>query len=781
MRIRIKVYPPIGVSFYYPATATHKLTVSIPNFYLRQNHTNDLYVYRFLRDSFNEALRTHFLLFDMEVPISSTIGTIIGTVIGRMQDGPFAYSFREYSTESSILPHEALPLGLLRIVNTGRTRNKSNQVRLQAHPRMNDVALDMLVTEHAKNFVASSTTFEDKRFVIFLARIPVDADDDTDHPQYRIHSCIAQSIYARFPNDRQDNSEPDQIETSGGETDPEETGRQDHQDHRDSQDSDSDYRDYAPPPSYRSRYRSRSASLRTPLSSTSGGGPAAGSVNTAPPLSLHMEPQPILPAQLWSLPWIALPTEAQVLNLFSLDTSIFDMACGFRPPKLSISGENVSILADRLIEAIEMALSQQDFERILSVDREFLIVGRSHNGRQHIRSLGRGIEREVIYLAFGRYSSQEAQAQWFLPRAGGYSSIAVSHTAHSMTSISTFRVKSLSVLGALTGLMLVHGIAPIPLSPVLIHYFIHNCDLQSIHPAFLAEWIPDLHKTLDDWLSLDHQSDIAAFQPHFSTYHDMQVACLQSRDLASHKSIASEMLHRAIIGPEPFTHREIQAFIEGFKMPCRRTGFNMTKIKTLVEGGSESFLNMIWTSHIKSFEDIRPHIHLSEPSQNVSLQLQEALSLCSGISFEQLLHTFLKGSGIPCPKLFEDALNHFAPVVDCSKIDDDMGFRSRVFYWAATGSPSIEINSLGITMSLCESSDTEYAPGITQREREAMIDAGKICFKTCISQMKVPAKHIIVLARGTYTSNAEPHSFQAAFDHWLLCEILNSLGNHSIL
>lgn len=107
---------------------------------------------------------------------------------------------------------------------------------------------------------------------------------------------------------------------------------------------------------------------------------------------------------------------------------------------------------------------------------------------------------------------------------------------------------------------------------------------------------------------------------------------------------------------------------------------------------------MVWTSHIKSFDDIAPHLHFPLPSQNVLSQLAAALSSHENIAFEELLHNFLKGTSVPCPKLFESARNHFASIVDLSKIDD-AGFRPHIFYWAATGSPSIEINGPGVSVS----------------------------------------------------------------------------------
>jgi hypothetical protein len=107
---------------------------------------------------------------------------------------------------------------------------------------------------------------------------------------------------------------------------------------------------------------------------------------------------------------------------------------------------------------------------------------------------------------------------------------------------------------------------------------------------------------------------------------------------------------------------------------------------------------MVWTSHIKSFDDIAPHLRFLLCSQNILSQLAAALSSYENVTFEELFHRFLKGTGVPCPKLFENARNHFTSIIDLSKIDD-LGFRPRIFYWAATGSPSIEINGPGVSVS----------------------------------------------------------------------------------
>jgi len=58
-----------------------------------------------------------------------------------------------------------------------------------------------------------------------------------------------------------------------------------------------------------------------------------------------------------------------------------------------------------------------------------------------------------------------------------------------------------------------------------------------------------------------------------------------------------------------------------------------------------------------------------------------------------------------------------------------------------------------------------------------MIAEGKLCFCTCPKEVRIPAPYLQKLAAGAVDAEA----FQKVFDHWLLCEILNGIGGHSIL
>lgn len=69
----------------------------------------------------------------------------------------------------------------------------------------------------------------------------------------------------------------------------------------------------------------------------------------------------------------------------------------------------------------------------------------------------------------------------------------------------------------------------------------------------------------------------------------------------------------------------------------------------------------------------------------------------------------------------------------------------------------------------------------TECDRPAMLANGKICFKTCLKEARVPLSWLVKLAGIPYSTNMEPSSFSAAVHHWLLCECLNAIGSHSIL
>jgi hypothetical protein len=138
------------------------------------------------------------------------------------------------------------------------------------------------------------------------------------------------------------------------------------------------------------------------------------------------------------------------------------------------------------------------------------------------RSGGDGIEREVIHTIFEDFR-QEA-AQWFTFHADGQATLTISHSYATARFVSASRKRNMAILGAATALCLIRGMSTPPLDPILLHFFIHDCQLDAIHPGILGEWHPDLKQLVSNWIRLGPDGDPSLFQTHFATYHDLQVS-----------------------------------------------------------------------------------------------------------------------------------------------------------------------------------------------------------------------------------------------------------------
>ena len=91
------------------------------------------------------------------------------------------------------------------------------------------------------------------------------------------------------------------------------------------------------------------------------------------------------------------------------------------------------------------------------------------------------------------------------------------------------------------------------------------------------------------------------------------------------------------------------------------------------------------------------------------------------------------------------------------------------------------MSTLTIQIIISEKNDLYYAENSNQAR--IMMDQGRISFRTCSRTARLPAKYIIGLAQASFppVPGGEPASFDDAFDHWLLCELLNAIGGHTIL
>jgi hypothetical protein len=147
-------------------------------------------------------------------------------------------------------------------------------------------------------------------------------------------------------------------------------------------------------------------------------------------------------------------------------------------------------------------------------------------GDQRIRSLGDGIEAEVIHTIFEEF--RRDAPQWLTLHGNGHATLAMSHARSTSGYVSATRRRNMAVFGAATALCLIRGLSVVPLDPLLLQFFIHGCDFESMHASIVGEWHPELKHTLSSWISIGAHGDPTPFQAHFALYHDLQVTSIHA-------------------------------------------------------------------------------------------------------------------------------------------------------------------------------------------------------------------------------------------------------------
>lgn len=115
------------------------------------------------------------------------------------------------------------------------------------------------------------------------------------------------------------------------------------------------------------------------------------------------------------------------------------------------------------------------------------------------------------------------------------------------------------------------------------------------------------------------------------------------------------------------------------------------------EGGPEVFLRQIATSYISGLGSIQDHLlFYDRPAHShILYQICDATQL-PDFTFKSMWLDFLNGTGIPCPQRFREIQETFSNVIDLTDLAvmDTPAFHSRMFVWAATGSPLLQGGSV---------------------------------------------------------------------------------------
>ncbi|KAJ3966559.1 hypothetical protein EV361DRAFT_771866, partial [Lentinula raphanica] len=192
-----------------------------------------------------------------------------------------------------------------------------------------------------------------------------------------------------------------------------------------------------------------------------------------------------------------------------------------------IKGQNTEEMLQAFTALVRKANIDGDFTALLSEHRHFQLVHIDENGIETFVSSGPGIEKEVLNLFIT--SNFDAASALLTNLTDDYTTLATVPML-SASDISLVKKNSLIQFGSAIGLSLVHGIYPVDINPLLLVYFLNDCNLSSITKSL--------------------------------------VSALHDRSARQHQSLAWTMLHNAIIGPESANHPYLVAFMQGFLLPC---------------------------------------------------------------------------------------------------------------------------------------------------------------------------------------------------------------------
>ncbi|THU97734.1 hypothetical protein K435DRAFT_857294 [Dendrothele bispora CBS 962.96] len=481
----------------------------------------------------------------------------------------------------------------------------------------------------------------------------------------------------------------------------------------------------------------------------------------------------IIPPTLWGETWTPPVVESSELtSLQELPKYVYSLIHPQRSmaPYIDCVGNDVFEAGRSYVALVKEAVAKNDFCNLLSPRRMFQVE--TGNVRNSI-SLGAGVEAEILTSAWSII--QNHSSQYWTPLYGDFCGPAVSVPMLMAGTVSQDRLQSMTVLGALTGLMLLNGLYPDPLSPLFLQFALHDGDVRSLTPSLVQEWAPDLYGILKEFLRRGPTGDLSDLGSFFIAHMGYQVETIGTRDLATHNSTASLMLYRAAIGPEPPLHPELQAFIKGLRLPCKdKPSFDFTKVIKSYGSGTDSFLSVISISHVTSYRSIEGLLTFIQQPEQVE-ELSNALG--SLFDLESLFVQFLLGTGAPVPSLWNEAQGAFHPKLNVEGIDK-VWFRPQMLLWSITGSPRIrgDLSDSHLKIELVGNDDDEYCAN--ENHRPAMLAHGQFSIKTCSMQARIPCSYLKSLITATRASGED---VVARVSHYFLVELVNAIGRHSQL
>ncbi|KAJ7937922.1 hypothetical protein B0H13DRAFT_2302393 [Mycena leptocephala] len=412
----------------------------------------------------------------------------------------------------------------------------------------------------------------------------------------------------------------------------------------------------------------------------------------APPVPTAQTPAPAgLPASIWdeNTPFIPETPTGNQLEADDFTNAIYRAASHNGPSGLTLRMRALDVeAAGAVVTAIlDDCRRRGDYSTNLVPPRD-----RNVGLESPASAVGPGVEREIWWS----YWRGLPTGQLLTPTEDGYSTLRPLYSSPDIP-VPAARLELLERVGATAALLLVQGQYPAPLDPAIFQFYIHGGNLHALHPSFMGEWHPNRRQDINNWLALGIHDDITPFQSLLINHLNTSPAAFQTRSLEVHLAVAPDLLYRSTLGSANFQHPEWQAFSKGFDLRCAN-GFTFPSTIQRFQGGSEAFLSLISSSYMSGPNDLLSNVEFVMPPGYSQWSTMLATRIPGGnITFIALFVDFLRGSGIPCPQLFQQVTGSFSPLIDLSRIGTP-GFRSQMVAWASTGSPLIHPDNPRITV-----------------------------------------------------------------------------------
>lgn len=159
---------------------------------------------------------------------------------------------------------------------------------------------------------------------------------------------------------------------------------------------------------------------------------------------------------------------------------------------------------------------------LVTVPVILLTTGTSHRQDGGIQTIGGGVEREVIFLAYSKYL--QSPSAWFHLLANERATLQTSRSYMHGHLIPHSRIRAVKILGALCALMLINGICPDPFNPLFFLFIVHKFNVHSLDRQTVSEWHPELRQAIDSWLAAGATGDATPFRDIFCSYLNMDVS-----------------------------------------------------------------------------------------------------------------------------------------------------------------------------------------------------------------------------------------------------------------